>query len=187
MTARTRLLLLTGPKHSGKTTAAAALAERARAGGLRVVGLLAESVRRDGVLAGFDVVDLATGRRAALARRGSPAPPGRQHAGVFAFLDDGLALGAAALSPPAVDGADLVIVDEFGPLELAGRGWREAVDELLAAQVAAAVLLVVRERLVPAVRQLYAAHRPRVIDAAKSRDASPASLLAGGDDLAERA
>ena len=181
MTARTRLLLLTGPKHSGKTTAAAALAERARAAGLCVVGLLAESVRRGGVLAGFDVVDLATGRRAALARRGGPPPPGRQHVGAFAFLDDGLAWGAPARPPPAGGGADLVIVDEFGPLEMAGRGWRAAVDELIASPAPPAVMLVVRQRLAPAVRQLYAAHRPRVIDAAKSRQVPPASLLAGGE------
>ena len=182
MTGRLHLLLLTGPTHSGKTTAAAALAQRARTAGMRVAGILAEGVRRGGVLVGFDAVDIATGRRAALAYRRNNSSPGQQHVGEFVFLDDGLALGTEALSPPAVSGADLVIVDEFGPLELGGGGWRGATDELLASQAAAAVLLVVRDKLASAVKQLYAAHGPRLIDAASAQDASIASLLAGADE-----
>ena len=58
--AEARLVIWTGPKHSGKTTAAALLAGRARGRGLDVAGVLAPSVIRGGELVGFDVVDLGS-------------------------------------------------------------------------------------------------------------------------------
>ena len=143
------LILWTAPKHSGKTTAALALAEAARARGFAVVGLAAPSVWRDGRLVGFDGVDLRTARRAVLARRDADGP----RVGSFAFTAGGLALGAEALAPPAGE-ADLVIVDEFGPLELSGGGWRGQV-EALRASTGAVLLLVVRTEILAPVRNLY--------------------------------
>ena len=64
-------------------------------------------------------------------------------------------LGSAALGRAATDGADLVIDDEFGPLELASQGWRGAVDALVSAGQTS-LLLVVREELADTVQQLYA-------------------------------
>jgi len=145
------LILWVGPKHSGKTTSAARLVQAAGKHGFIVAGLLAYSVYRDGQLSGFDACDLCTGARAPLAVR-------RTHGGQigsFHFLEEGVTLGRAALSSAATDGANLVIVDEFGPLELASQGWRGAVDSLVSAS-RSRLLLVVREELADAVQQLYA-------------------------------
>jgi len=158
------IVLWTGPKHSGKSTAVAVLADGARRAGFTVAGLLAEGVHREGELIGFDAVDLRTGRRAALARRGGS---GAVRIGQYAFDEAGLDLGAAALCPAAAGDADLVIVDEFGPLELSGAGWRQAVDALLAS-ARGVIVLVVRDRLVEAVRQLYAAGHTTELRAADS-------------------
>ncbi len=170
---RPKLVLLVGPKHSGKTTVAAALADRARQAGFAVAGLLAPSVRESGRLIGFDAVDLRTGRRTPLARRGRG---GSQQVGGFAFAAEGLRLGAEALSPAATRGADLVIVDEFGPLELQGRGWRSAVDELLSG-FPGVLVLVVRAEMVAAVRSAYPAVAPAVV-AADRADAIETVLAA---------
>jgi len=159
----TRLLLWIGPKHSGKTTAAAGLVERARAEGIRVAGILSPSVCRENTLAGFDVVDLDTGARAPLARR---CERGTVRAGSFAFSAEGLEQGCTALASSTTRSAELVVVDEFGPLELRGQGWRAAVDALLSS-VEGVVLLVVRERLAARVRRLYAHYRPRTLAAAR--------------------
>lgn len=148
---RNQLILWVGEKHSGKTTSAANLAQTARAEGFNVAGLLAPSLYRHGRLIGFDALDLRSTERCALARRqtnpGKPRP--------FAFITDGLKLGNAALSAEATKSADLIIVDEFGPLELNGDGWRKNVDSLLASSDAV-ILLVVRRELADEVRQLYA-------------------------------
>jgi nucleoside-triphosphatase THEP1 len=75
--------------------------------------------------------------------------------GPFCFLGEGGRLGSHALDTAATEGADLVIVDEFGPLELASRGWRAAVDSLVHAG-RTPLVLVVRQELVGAVRDVYA-------------------------------
>ena len=157
-----RLILWVGEKHSGKTTGAANLVKIARAEGFDVAGVLAPSLYRKGRLMGFDVVDLRDQTRAPLARRGMDAST----MGPFTFIEDGLRLGIAALSREAAQSADLVVVDEFGPLELSGQGWRSSVDSLLAS-ISAAILLVVRRELVESVHHIYADFRCRNVNAAE--------------------
>jgi nucleoside-triphosphatase THEP1 len=115
-----KLILWVGEKHSGKTTAAASLARAAREEGFNVAGLLAPSLYRNGRLTGFDALDLRNEKRTALARRQTNP----DKTGPFALATDGLKFGNAALSAEATTSADLIIVDEFGPLELNGQGWR---------------------------------------------------------------
>ena len=152
---RDKLILWTGQKHSGKTTGAANLAKFARSEGFNVAGLLAPSIYINGKLLGFDAVDLRNKKRVPLARRKTVQ---------FTFLADGIKLGKAALSKGATKSADLVIVDEFGPLELHGRGWRENVDSLLASS-SALIVLVVRRELAKAVRRTYTDFPCRNLDA----------------------
>lgn len=147
---RNKLVLWTGEKHSGKTTSAAKLVETARGEGFNVAGLLAPSLYRDGELFGFDAVDLQNETRAPLAKCSTEAGK----TGRFVFLPEGLKLGNSALSTTSSKSADLVIVDEFGPLELDGGLWRENVDSLLASS-GALILLVVRRELTGAVRRVY--------------------------------
>jgi len=159
---RSILILWTGKKHSGKTTGAFKLVEAVRNEGFTVAGLLALSLYDNGKLVGFDACDLRSGKRASLARcriKENEKEP-------FTFYPEGLKLGRSALSLAATKSADLVIVDEFGPLELDQRGWRRDVDLLLASNNAI-ILLIVRLELVEAVRQLY-------------KDVPSRELIAGG-------
>lgn len=84
--------------------------------------------------------------------------------GLFHFLEEGLRLGRHALDRDSTDGANLVIVDEFGPLELASRGWRGAVDSLIRAD-RMPLVVVVRRELTDAVRGVYANVPCRLLDA----------------------
>lgn len=159
------LLLWTGEKHSGKTTAAMRLVDSVRADGFSVAGLLAPSIYCQGELVGFDALDIATDAKCPLARRvqkGETLPPDTVRAGRFRLLPEGIELGEEALRSQAAQAADLVVIDEFGPLELDGGGWRPAVDALVGRQ-RGAVLLVVRRELAEAVRRLYEDHCPLVV------------------------
>jgi len=147
---RNKLVLWVGEKHRGKTTSAANLAEVVRDEGFNVAGLLAPSLYRRGGLAGFDALDLQSKIRVPLARRKTNGSKEEQ----FTFIAEGLKLGNAALSAEATKSADLMIVDEFGPLELNGDGWRKNVDSLLASSNAV-ILLVIRCELADQVQQLY--------------------------------
>jgi len=176
---RSQLILWTGQKRSGKTTQAGALVQTARGEGFSVAGILAPSIVLGGELVGYDVVDLQQGTRAPLARRKRDSGA----VGRFTFLAAGLELGRTALGRESTRSADFIVVDEFGPWELDGGGWRKNVDELLAAAPAAsfptkfgtagAVLLVVRDQIVGLVQKVYS-YVPAI------------RLAAGGPDSAGR-
>ena len=158
------LILWVGPKHSGKTATAARLVQAARADGFVVAGCLAPSVYANDSLRGFDLINLRTGERAALARRESGPGPDQK----FHFTAEGLALGNEALGPVATKDADLIIIDEYGPLELAFQGWRAATDRLMIS-TSAVLLLVVREEVADAVQQLYKATATKRLAATQPR------------------
>jgi nucleoside-triphosphatase THEP1 len=159
-----KLVLWTGEKHSGKTTCAASLVNIAREEGFNVAGLLAPSLYRDGELLGFDVLDLRNKTRVSLARRNKEDCK----TGQFKFFQNGLKLGNAALSAQATKTADLIIIDEFGPLELNGQGWRKNTDSLIASSNAM-ILFIVRQELAESVRQLYADLPSRELNAAEPK------------------
>ena len=151
MLRQNELILWVGEKHSGKTTSAAELAQAARAKGFNIAGLLAPSLYDNDELAGFDVLDLRTEARAPLASRRAGGGRGEP----YTFTAEGLKVGRRALSPDATKSAELIIFDEFGPLEISGGGWRKEVD-LLLASTDAVILLVVRRELAEEVQRLYA-------------------------------
>ena len=60
ISAHAKLVLWTGPKHSGKSSALGQLIARSVAEGISVAGILAPSIYQRGRLVGFDVVDVVT-------------------------------------------------------------------------------------------------------------------------------
>ena len=154
-----RLLLWTGPKHSGKTAVVSRLADRAGQQSISVAGILAPSVYQHQQLVGFDIVDLQTNQRRPLARRHAQ---GSQQVGQFVFTDEGIEFGRLALQSASSLSDGLIVVDEFGPLELEGGGWRRDVDSLIC-DSPAVVILVVRDELADRVAQIYSRQTPQII------------------------
>jgi len=145
-----RLILWIGSKHSGKTTSANLLVQAARSEGFIVAGILEPSLYDNGELIGFDIVDLQNHKRMPLARRNKDKNKTRS----FNFITDGLTFGNMVLSTEAIKSADLIIIDEFGPLELEGNGWRRNIDSLLSSSNAI-ILVVIRWELKDIFQQLY--------------------------------
>ncbi len=143
-------VVITGATGSGKTTLVLAVIDRLRSRGLRVAGIVAPGLLTDGRRTGFDIVDLATGERAALAREQPHVGGPHARWSRFVFSPEGLALGRRALAGDALR-ADVIVVDEVGPFELSGGGWAQPLDDLTRAY-AGSLLLVVRESVVDAVR-----------------------------------
>jgi nucleoside-triphosphatase THEP1 len=141
------VILLIGAVGAGKTTALMNLTRQWRASGRDVRGILAHRVMEEERLIGYDLEVIGEGKRASLARRGGT---GLEKIGPFAFSKAGLALGRRALRESAA--AQVVIVDEIGPLELKEGGWAREVVELLR-ESGAALVLVVREDLSDEVRR----------------------------------
>jgi molybdenum cofactor guanylyltransferase len=128
-------ILLAGPVFSGKSRFAERLVARLRADGRVVAGFVQRGAfDPGGRKIGYDLVGLASGAIRPLAQRSDTGDGWRFDETAF-----GAALGEIR------DGADLIVIDEVGHLELAGRGHATAVDRALASSPV--TLIVVREAL----------------------------------------
>lgn len=113
-------VLLTGRPGSGKTTVAERLVERFREDGVAVGGFVTTEMREDGQRVGFRI-RTAAGEEATLAHVDFPGPPTVGRYGVD--LD---ALERVAL-PTLDEPADVLVIDELGPMELASTTFTDAV------------------------------------------------------------
>jgi nucleoside-triphosphatase len=151
-------VIVSGPVGCGKTAAVTQLAADLVGRGVRVGGFVAPRRLQGCVTIGYDVTDLATGITARLA---SIVPPG-EPAGRFYLARAGLRLAHAAVMCAAAE-ADVVILDEIGPAELAGGGHVAALRLVLASATPA--VLVVRDRLVAGVTEAFGLTRAVVVAA----------------------
>lgn len=140
-----RAVVITGETGSGKTTLLTQVVAALRARGVHLGGFVAPGSWRDGRRWGFEVVDLGSGRREPLAAR--EGPPDWLPAGGFRVNPAGLEVGRAALRAAREGGAQVVVVDEVGPWELAGHGWAAELDALAAAPPPLLLLVVRRASL----------------------------------------
>jgi nucleoside-triphosphatase len=122
------LFLLTGPPRSGKTTVTNEVINRLRARGVRVGGMTTSEVTQGGVRRGFQVMDISSGRTGTLAQvSGLLGPRIGKYTVNQADLDD---VGVKAIES-AEDDADLIVIDEVGPMELTSRAFVNAVETAL--------------------------------------------------------
>lgn len=119
-----RILLLTGVPGVGKSSVLLKIVEAFKARGYRVGGMLSREVRSCGTRVGFEILDLSSGERGWLAHVNQPSGP---RVGKYRVnLEDLDSVGVAAILR-AVDGLDVVAIDEVGPMELFSERFREAV------------------------------------------------------------
>ena len=119
-----RLLLLTGSPGVGKTTVLLRVVESLKAKGYSVGGMVSREVRSGGGRVGFEILDLSSDRRGWLAHVNQPSGP--QVGKYRVNLDDLNDIGVEAIVK-AVEGFDVVVIDEVGPMELFSERFKEAV------------------------------------------------------------
>jgi len=123
-----RLLFVTGRPGIGKTTVLLNAAEELKVKGYRVGGMISKEVRRDGTRVGFEIVNFGTGVKGWLAHVEQRVGP---RVGKYTVnLEDLDSIGANAVLDASMN-ADIVIIDEIGPMELFSQAFRKAVHEAL--------------------------------------------------------
>jgi nucleoside-triphosphatase len=145
-------VFVTGPPGSGKTTAVLRTVEELRCRGFKVGGMLSREVRRGQSRWGFEVVDLESGAVGVLASVEQPTGP---RVGKYRVnLRDLEGVGVKAIER-AVEGCDVVVIDEVGPMELASQRFKEAVRRALDSGkvVVGTVHLKAREGLIGEVKR----------------------------------
>jgi nucleoside-triphosphatase len=102
--------------------------EGLKAKGYEIGGMLSREVREKGVRIGFEIVDFSSGRKGWLAHVDQPVGPKVSKYRVN--LNDLDLIGAGSIRN-AAEKAQIVIVDEIGPMELFSQAFREAVLEAI--------------------------------------------------------
>ena len=126
-----RRIFLTGEPGTGKTTVLRKTAELLETRGLKVGGMASKEIRGIGSRTGFSVENLATHEHGCLAEVGSRVGP---HVGKYTVnLHDLETVGVAAIQT-AIQAADVVLIDELGPMELHSQRFVESVVDALNSQ-----------------------------------------------------
>lgn len=111
-------LLVTGPPRSGKTTVVRRVVDRLVDQGYRVGGLLSPERLAAGERVGFDIKDAMTDESRLLAhvdRKEGPA------VGKYRVAVDNVDAIAKPAIRRALDGADVIVIDEVAPMEVESR------------------------------------------------------------------
>lgn len=121
-----RLLFITGSPGTGKTSVLLKTIEVLKARGYSVGGMVSREVRTCGARVGFEILNLSSGRRGWLAHVNQKHGP---RIGKYRVnLEDLDNIGAEAIAN-AVENADVVAIDEIGPMELHSERFKEAVKK----------------------------------------------------------
>lgn len=123
-----RVLLLTGAPGVGKTTVLIKAVEALKAHGVSVGGMVSREVRGCSERVGFEIVDLAGGRRGWLAHVNAESGP---KVGKYrVYLKDLDGVGVQAILE-AQERSAVVAIDEIGPMELYSERFKLAVKQAL--------------------------------------------------------
>jgi len=121
-----RLIFVTGQPGVGKTSVLLRSVNGLKNRGYEIGGMISRDVREGGVRVGFEIMDFSTGQRGWLAHINQPTGPKISKYRVN--LTDLDAIGVSSILD-AVRNADVIIVDEIGPMELFSSAFRDAVVE----------------------------------------------------------
>src|SRR5438309_10472716 len=111
-----RVILLTGRPGVGKTTMVNRIHEHYSASGLKIEGMTTREVSEGSARTGFMITDLSSGQEGWLAKKDLTK---ELRVGSYVVVSEDLEkIGVADLERSMKGPADLVIVDECGPLDM---------------------------------------------------------------------
>jgi len=148
------LFILTGPIHSGKTSLLKNVATGLYNQGISVDGFLCISIWEHDLVSGYDLQFIKTAQKVPFIRRTGERDWDR--IGPFFFIPQTLQKAHEIILQGKE--ADILLVDEVGPLELQGKGLWPALQQILSHRQVN-ILLVVRSAMLEAVLKAVAGDR----------------------------
>jgi nucleoside-triphosphatase len=104
------------------------VAEELKRKGYRVGGMISREVREKGIRVGFEIIDFRSGQKGWLAHVHQPTGP---KLGKYRVNMEDLNLLGASSIRNAVRNAQIIIIDEIGPMELFSQAFKDAVNEAI--------------------------------------------------------
>ncbi len=157
-----KIFVVTGAIGEGKTAWLAKLTGLLKEKGIRVGGILALRIMKEGRATGYDITDIKTGSRTPFLRQTGNATMGVER---FTVDEAGFRAGLKALDPVSTRNCEVIIIDEAGPLELRGEGWHDRISELLS-ESRAIIIMAVRKNLIGEVFEKFGLSGIELIDVA---------------------
>lgn len=125
------LFFITGRPGIGKTTVLLNAANELKNKGYSVGGMLSREVREKGARIGFEIIDYATGQKGWLAHVDQHTGP--QVSKYRVNLHDLDQIGVNAIQN-ALKSAEVVIIDEVGPMELFSSRFKQVINDAIDSQ-----------------------------------------------------
>ncbi len=138
-------LVISGQVESGKTTWCLSYAKRLTRAGFRTGGIICLAVMANGKKIGCDAEDQQILTRRVFARLSDRADFTGEAVGRYLISPDGLTFARQALNEAITKRCDLILIDEIGPFDLAGRGLMDLAEQ--AYRAAPVTITVVRRKL----------------------------------------
>ena len=149
-------IFVTGPAGVGKTTLVERVAKEVDRWGYIVGGMITREVRRGGRRVGFKIMALDTGEEGTLASiRGTSHLPGVSFGKYVVHVDEIERVAVPAIKRALVE-ADLIVIDEIGPMEYESDDFIKVVGEVLKSEKP--LLAVVHRHFVDRFRPLGEVH-----------------------------
>jgi nucleoside-triphosphatase THEP1 len=142
---RNIIFIITGKRGTGKTTTVKKIIRKLRDRGYKAGGIIQPEYLVDCKRDGYYVENAASGDRMPLCIRNKSSV--HRSSVQFSFYDEAIAFGTSALSAAHLNGTDIVVIDEIGPIELDGKGWADAVTSLRT-QRNDPMIWVIRDKLI---------------------------------------
>ncbi len=169
-------IVVTGSKGAGKSSSLAKVSEMIRTCNKSVGGVISPRIWKDGERTGYGLITAADGVKRMLATEVEGVLQDTFKYCTFFFSNDVVDAGNNAIRDGL--GADVLIVDEIGNMEIAGGGWGRSMP--LVAGHKRHVILCVREDVVDKLRGQWGIIADKIIRVTPGEDIAGEILLAIG-------
>ncbi len=168
-----RVFIITGERHSGKTTFISNLSVILKNQGMTMSGFVAPGKFENNRRSEFNIRNLKTGEEKLLC---SVHLSGGEVMGSFRFTAEGQHFGRNILLPENTSDTDIVVIDEIGPLEMKGQGWASSINKLMNTP-SLTHIWAVRRQLVDEVIAKWSLHDVTVLEINEQPADSVAKLI----------
>ena len=138
-----KVTIISGKKHSGKTTKLLSYISELQSKNLICAGIVAVGRYKDDKRCSFELIDILGNKKHEFLTT-TPSLKFKK-IGRFHIIPDGEKFGRNVLENETTLNADVIIIDEIGPMELDGKGWAKYLKQFLKLDIN--LVITVREEL----------------------------------------
>ena len=159
------IFILTGSVDSGKTTLLKKVTQELKNQKFKIDGFLSEAIIKNQEKIGYDLLELKSAKSIPFIRRSGLQD--WQRIGPFFFIPEGLSWAKKIILRSRE--AEILVVDEIGPLELSGKGLWPVLEEVIFHRVQK-FLFVLRRNILKDFLKMVGKIKTRIFDIEKEEE-----------------